>query len=443
MDPEPIQIFDNIVYIQPIDSAIILSFGVIAILLFCSAIISATEVAYFSLSQKQIQKLKNQDSQKSKLALKHLEKPQLLLSNILVANIFVNIAVVVVSSSILSKIFDFQEAKTFGIIFQVAIITFLILLFGEILPKILANSFTERFTKFMAYPMFVISKICNPISKFLIRSSSVLTQKFSKKTLSMEDVSDALDIASENIEDEEEKEFLEGIVKLNRIDVTNIMQPRVDATAVEISVDFKELLSFVVEKEFSRIPVYEETFDQIKGVLYVKDLLPNLDKPASFRWQALIRPAYFIPESKKIDDLLEEFQKTKVHLALVVDEYGGISGIVTLEDILEEILGEINDEFDDVEELYTKIDDETYIFEGKCPLNDFYKVLDLDDDIFESEKGDADTLAGLILEIKGDFPKLFEKITLQNFTFRIEAEDKRRIMKIKVFVGKKEEDEDN
>ncbi len=413
------------------------------ILLFCSAIISAVEVAYFSLSQKQIQKLKNQDSKKSKLALKHLEKPQLLLSNILVANIFVNIAVVVVSSVILSKIFDFKEAKTFGIIFQVAIITFLILLFGEILPKILANSFTERFTKFMAYPMLVISKICNPISKFLIRSSSVLTQKFSKKTLSMEDVSDALDIASENIEDEEEKEFLEGIVKLNRIDVTNIMQPRVDATAVEISVDFKELLSFVVEKEFSRIPVYEETFDQIKGVLYVKDLLPNLDKPANFRWQTLIRPAYFIPESKKIDDLLEEFQKTKVHLALVVDEYGGISGIVTLEDILEEILGEINDEFDDAEELYTKIDDNTYLFEGKCPLNDFYKVLDLDDNVFDAEKGDADTLAGLILEINGDFPKLFEEITLQNFTFRIEAEDKRRIMKIKVFVGKKEEDEVN
>jgi len=404
------------------------------VLLCFSALISGSEVAFFSLSPKQIQNLKEQDSKQSFLALKHLENPQLLLANILIGNNFVNIAIVVVSTFISSELFNFSEAQLIGFIFQVVVVTFLILLFGEIIPKIYANHYSERFALLMAFPLLLMSRLTKPLSYLLIISSEGLLQKFSKKNISMDDVSDALNITSKNLEDKDEKDFLEGIVKLNRIDVTNIMKPRVDVAAVDISLNFKQIHDFVIQTGFSRIPVYEDSFDVVKGILYVKDLLPHLDKNENYRWQTLIQRPYFIPESKKIDDLLEEFQKTKVHLAIVVDEYGGTSGIVTLEDILEEILGEINDEFDEEDNLFTKINDYTYIFDGKFSLNDFYKVIDVDDSVFDKVKGDADTLAGLILEINGDFPKLFDEIEYDKFKFRIEAEDKRRIKKIKVFI---------
>ncbi|HPY82200.1 MAG TPA: CBS domain-containing protein, partial [Bacteroidales bacterium] len=234
-----------------------------------------------------------------------------------------------------------------------------------------------------------------------------------------------------------EKEFLEGIVRLKRIDVTTIMRPRVDVVAVDIATDFKKLLAIVTETGYSRIPIFSNSFDNIKGVLYVKDLLPHLQKPASFRWQALVRTPYFIPESKKIDDLLEEFQKEKVHLAIVIDEYGGTSGIVSLEDILEEILGDINDEFDDDDtDLYIRVSENSCIFDGKISIHDFIKIMDFEDTMFDEVKGEADTLAGLILEITGDFPKLFDEIQYKHIVFKIEAEDKRRIKKIKVSVNK-------
>ena len=434
MDSEvTIHIFDFIIGVSPISSDIVFSLIVMALLLCCSALISGSEAAYFSLSPSQLEKLRSLNSKRAQLALKHLEQPQLLLANILVGNNFVNIAIVVVSSFISTSIFNFEQAELLGFIFQVIVITFLILLFGEIIPKIYAHNFSQKVTLYMAYPLLFLGKIFKPISKLLILTSSVITKKFRKKYISMDDVSDALTITSENLDDE--KEFLEGIVRLKRIDVTTIMRPRVDVIAIDIATDFTKLLAIITETGYSRIPVFEDSFDQIKGILYVKDLLSHLQKPASFRWQTLIRPPYFIPESKKIDDLLEDFQKEKVHVAIVIDEYGGTSGIVTLEDILEEILGEINDEFDDDTDLYIRVSETTCIFEGKIPLHDFIKIMEFDEDMFDEVKGEADTLAGLILEITGDFPKLFEEITYKHVIFKIEAEDKRRIKKIKVSVN--------
>jgi putative hemolysin len=444
LDPEVtiIHIFDFAVGVAPFSANVILGLISMGILLCCSALISGSEVAYFSLSPSQVQKLKELGTKQSQLAIKHLKQPQLLLANILVGNNFVNIAIVVVSSFITVEVFYFREAVLLGFIFQVVIVTFLILLFGEIIPKIYAQHFSEKFSLIMAYPLLVMNKMFKPLSSFLISSSTHITKKLRKKYISMEDVSEALNIASDSFEDQEERDFLEGIVKLKRIDVTTIMRPRVDVVAVDITADFSKVLEIVTQAGYSRIPVYEKSFDTIRGVLYVKDLLMHLQKPAHFRWQSFIRDPYIIPESKKIDDLLEEFQTEKVHLAIVIDEYGGTSGIVTLEDILEEILGDIHDEFDDDDSLFTKVNDTTFIFDGKISLHDFLKVYELPDDIFDEIKGEADTLAGLILEITGDFPKLFEEIKYKNILFKIEAENKRRIKKIKATILNEEKSEE-
>jgi gliding motility-associated protein GldE len=444
LDPEAtiIHIFDFAVGISPLSTNVIFGLISMGILLCCSALISGSEVAYFSLSPSQVQKLKELGTKQSQLAINHLKQPQLLLANILVGNNFVNIAIVVVSSFITLEVFYFGEAVLLGFFFQVVIVTFLILLFGEIIPKIYAQHFSEKFSLIMAYPLLVMNKLFKPLSAFLISSSTRITKKLRKKYISMEDVSEALNIASVSFEDQEERDFLEGIVKLKRIDVTTIMRPRVDVVAVDITADFSKVLEIVTQAGYSRIPVYEKSFDTIRGVLYVKDLLMHLQKPAHFRWQSFIRDPYIIPESKKIDDLLEEFQTEKVHLAIVIDEYGGTSGIVTLEDILEEILGDIHDEFDDDDSLFTKVNDSTFIFDGKISLHDFIKVYELPDDIFDEIKGEADTLAGLILEITGDFPKLFEEISYKNILFKIEAENKRRIKKIKATVLNEEKSEE-
>ncbi|MFO7869515.1 MAG: gliding motility-associated protein GldE [Bacteroidales bacterium] len=436
MDPDAsiLYIFDFAITYTPLSFNMQLGLIFIGILLCFSAIISGSKIAYFSLSTTQIQKIKKSGTKRAQLTLKHLKQPQLLLANILIGNNFVNIAIVVISSYISNVIFDFSHQPLQGTLFIVIVVTFLLLLFGEIIPKIYAQYFAKQFSLFMAYPLLFLHKMCSPFSSFLMKSSSsIRNKKIRKNYISMDDVSEALQVASENFE-EEEKDFLEGIVKLKSIDVTTIMHPRVDIVAVDIDWDFSEVLKIITHAGYSRIPVYEESFDTIKGVLYVKDLLMHLQKPADFRWQSFIREPYIIPESKKIDDLLEEFQIYKVHLAIVVDEYGGTSGIVTLEDILEEIIGDIHDEFDDEDLLYTKINEFTYIFDGKISLHDVIKIYDLDDDFFEEDKGEADTLAGLILEITGDFPKLFEEIPYKNITFIIEAENKRRIKKIKTIL---------
>lgn len=436
MDSEvAIHIGTIIVGIAPITTNIVYSLIVLTVLLCFSTLISSSEIAYFSLSQTQLASLRKLNSKRAQLTLKHLEQPQLLRAHIIVVYSIVNMAIVVVCSYIATSLFDFEQAKLLGFVFQLIVITFFILFFGEIIPKTYAYSHARNVALGMAYPIKYFAAINKPMITLLLFIWNVITEKIHKKHISIDNVSETLAFTSTN--PKEEKEFLEGIVRLKRIDVTTIMRPRVDVVAVDIATDFKKLLAIVTETGYSRIPIFSNSFDNIKGVLYVKDLLPHLQKPASFRWQALVRTPYFIPESKKIDDLLEEFQKEKVHLAIVIDEYGGTSGIVSLEDILEEILGDINDEFDDDDtDLYIRVSENSCIFDGKISIHDFIKIMDFEDTMFDEVKGEADTLAGLILEITGDFPKLFDEIQYKHIVFKIEAEDKRRIKKIKVSINK-------
>lgn len=400
------------------------------LLLICSALISGSEVAFFSLSPSDIIQIKDNQSATSKAILRLLENQQKLLATILVSNNFVNIAIVVLSTYISNSIIDFSDSPLLGFLFQVVIITFVLLLFGEIIPKVYANHASSRFAHFMSIPLLVLSKIFLPISYFLMSSTKIVDKRFvKKKNISINDLSDALELTSEAIADD--KEILKGIIEFGTIEVSEIMCPRVDVLSIDNNTPFTDIINQIIDAGYSRIPVYNESFDNIKGILYIKDLLPHIHKNDTFRWQSLVRPPYFIPEKKKINDLLEELQAKRIHLAIVVDEYGGTSGIITMEDILEEIVGEISDEFDIDDLNFTKIDENNYLFEGKTLLNDFYKILDLDTSIFDEIKGDADTLAGLILELKGEFPDLYDIIKYKTFSFKIEEIDNRRIKKIK------------
>lgn len=424
----------NIITINNITIGNVIGFFVVLLLLVASALISGSEVAFFSLSPSSIHSFKKEKSKNDKFVVKLLNEPKRLLGTILVTNNFINISIIIISTNLNNSIFNFSDSPILGFLFQIVIITFVLLLFGEIIPKVLATHYPAKFVVFTASPLFVLEKLFRPISSFLIYSTSFVEKKFqSKQNISMQDISKALDITSSSIT--EDKELLKGIADFGNIDVNEIMNPRVDIVAVEIKTDFKKLLSIIIDSGFSRIPVYSNTLDNIKGVLYIKDLLAHLDKPDTFKWQRLIRPPYFIPEKKKINDLLEEIQIKKVHIAIVVDEYGGTSGIVTLENILEEIVGEISDESDEEEINYTQIDDNNFIFEGKTLLNDFYKITSIDNTIFDDIKGEADTLAGLILELKGEIPKLYEEITYKNFIFKIEDANNRRIKMIKVTIN--------
>lgn len=413
-----------------IDISTIVSLLIMVLLLFCSALISGSEVAFFSLSPQNVNDLESEENQKNKKLLKLLRKPEELLATILIANNFVNIGIVILSSFITNSLVDFSNAPTLGFMVQVVIITFLLLLFGEIIPKVYATQTSVRFSKFMAFPLFYLEKLFRPLSIILIKSTSIVNKSISKKqNISMVDLSQALELTADEISDE--MEILEGIVNFGNINVEEIMISRVDAIAVDVKTNFSKVKSVIIESGFSRIPVLDGSFDNVKGILYVKDLLPHHHKPNTFRWQSIIRPPYYVPETKKINDLLEEFQTQKNHMAIVVDEYGGTSGIITMEDILEEIVGDITDESDDEKETYTLEKDGSYLFEGKTLLNDFFKIVDAEADIFESIKGDADTLAGLLLEIKGEIPQKKEKFNYKNHQFIVEAVDNRRIKKIR------------
>lgn len=430
------------ILLKPVSVKILAAIFVVLFLLLSSALVSGAEVAFFSLSPNDLEKLRKSSSKNSKLLLRLIEIPERLLATILVANNFINIGIVIISAYITSSLFDFSQNPTLGFVIQVIIIAFLILFFGEILPKIYAHNFSLRFSRIMARPLIISEKIFRPLGSFLISSTSFVKKKFplKKMNISMDELSDALELAEH--ETDEDKSILKGIVKFVNLYVREIMTSRVDVVGVGITLKFRSLIELINKSGYSRIPVYDKHFDNIKGILYIKDLLPHIQKPDTFNWQSLIRPPYYVPETKKIDDLLKEFQTNKIHLAIVVDEYGGTSGIITLEDILEEIIGEITDETDEDETLYTQIDDNTYVFEGKAQLNDFYKILNLDEHIFDEVKGEADTLAGLILEIKGEFPGKNDLIEYNDFEFKIIAVDKRRIKKIQVTVIKvKPEDE--
>ena len=411
-------------------------------LLVLSAMISGAEVAYFSLSPKDIDDLKNQSTKTGNLVLKQLEKPELLLATILIGNNFVNVGIVILTTFIVSSLVDFGGALTMQFIIETVGITALILLFGEITPKVYASHFSKKFASIMAYPLMIMIKLFKPLGVILVKSTNIVNKRLEKKqrSLSMDELSHAVELTSADIE--EEKEILEGIVKFSNIKAEEIMTARVDVVDLDIKWDFKKVLHMINESGFSRLPVFEGTPDNIKGILYVKDLLLHIDKDASFRWQKLIREAYYIPETKKINDLLREFQMQKTHMAIVVDEYGGTSGIVTLEDVIEEIVGEISDEMDVDEDTYRQLPDGTYIFEGKTLLNDFYKITDIDEDAFDDVRGDAETLAGLMLEIKGAMPEKNEVIEFNNYRFTILAADIRRIKKIKFKETKKKKEEE-
>ncbi|MBN1599927.1 MAG: gliding motility-associated protein GldE [Bacteroidales bacterium] len=404
------------------------------LLLFISGLISGSEVAFFSLTPTQIGTLKESRSRWSKLVIHLLNVPDRLLATILITNNFVNVGIVILSTFITSALFTFSGPSWIGFLIQVVIVTFMILFFSEIFPKIYANRFPLTFSKFTAPALQVFNKIFWPVSHFLIYSTTIVNKKLIKhsRSVSIDELSDALELTESHLT--EEKNILKGIVKFGNIDVCDIMKSRVDTVAADINMPFDELLKLINDSGYSRIPVYQDNFDQIKGILYIKDLLPHLKKSSNFKWQSLIRPSYFVPQSKKINDLLKEFQTNHIHMAIVVDEYGGTSGIVTLEDILEEIVGEIIDESDNEKLPYEKIDNNNFIFEGKIQLNDFYKIVAIEDNIFDEVKGDADTLAGLILELRGEIPDKDDKLTYRNFTFTILAVDIRRIKKIKVSI---------
>ncbi len=427
------------VIINPFDFKIIIGFIVLALLLLGSALISASEVAYFSFRPEDIEKFKNNRNKKSQSVLKLYNMPEKLLSTILVANNTINITIVLLSAFISSKIFDFSADPVIGFIIEAVVITFLLLFFGEIMPKVYASRNNVVTAMFMALPLLILEKLFRPVTALLTLSSSFVKKRTRtrRSRISMDDLSDALELTSDEL-DEDEK-ILKGIVNFGNINVSAIMCPRIHVTAVDIQSGFKEIMPVIISSGFSRIPVYSDSFDNVKGILYAKDVLPYMNNPEMFKWQTLLRPPYFVPETKKINDLLKEFQVKKNHMAVVIDEYGGTSGIVTLEDILEEIVGEITDESDTDEVLYRKVDDRTYIFEGKILLNDFYKVLGIENEPFEEVKGESETLAGLILELTGEIPEKDQVVKYRNFSFMIESADRRRIKQIRVEINNEDD----
>ena len=434
------QIFNEVQFLQPTTGAIVS--GVLAcILLVFSGYASGSEIAFFSLSPNDLNELDEEKNRCDRQIMQLREDSERTLATILITNNLVNVTIIMLCNYFFVHVIDFGAAYWLQFVVITILLTFLLLLFGEIMPKVFAGQHALAFCRFSAGGILRLSKFFQPISAILIRSG-ILAEKVVQKEnhiLSVDDLEQALELTDEN-ELKDEKNMLEGIVRFGDETAKEVMTSRQDVVDLDFRSSFADVLKCIVENNYSRIPVYQGSIDNIRGILYIKDLLPHLSKPSNFRWQSLIRPPYFVPETKKIDDLLREFQENKVHIAIVVDEFGGTSGIITLEDILEEIVGEINDEYDEEEKNYTRINANTYIFEGKTLLSDFFKILDLDDETFEEVEGDADSLAGLLLEIKGDFPELHERIDYKNFTFEVTELDGHRISKIKVVIHEKSEE---
>ncbi|MFN7045785.1 MAG: gliding motility-associated protein GldE [Flavobacterium sp.] len=427
MDPDPASL------LHTIDFEFLFGIAAIIFLLVCSALISGSEVALFSLSQKDLDEISNKNYNSGLLLSKLLEKPKKLLASILVANNFVNIAIVIIFSSFSERLFNGIESFLMRFVLEVVLVTFLILLFGEVLPKIYANRNNMVFAQKVAIPISILNNILSPISVPMRNGILFIEKKLNvqKGNFSVDQLSQALELTSQSDTTDGEQKILEGIVTFGNTEVRQVMSPRIDVFALNIEETFEQVMPKIVEKGYSRIPVYRENIDQIEGILFIKDLIPHIDSD-DFNWIELLRQPFFVPENKKLDDLLKDFQGMKSHLAVVVDEYGGTSGIISLEDVLEEIVGDISDEFDDEDLIYSQIDDKNFLFEGKISLKDFYRILDVDENEFESKKGEAETLAGFLLEISGNFPKKRQKITFHNLIFTIENVDKRRIKQIKV-----------
>lgn len=412
----------------------------IFVLLIFSALISGAEVAFFSLTPSNFITENGNRSNSQKIVVKLLEKPKKLLATILVANNAINIAIVLLFNALTDEFFGRMNAVLFGVNFkfvvEVGLVTFLILLFGEILPKVYASRNNVKFSNFMAYPLNVLDFIFSPLSIPMRAITIFIHERLGKQRsyISVDHLSQALELTRDEDTTHEEQKILKGIVSFGNTDTKQVMKPRMDIFALNESQPFKDIIPEIIENGYSRIPVYKENVDQVTGILYVKDILPYLDK-REFDWTSLVRDPYFIPENKKLDDLLNEFKVKKIHLAIVVDEYGGTSGLISLEDIIEEIVGDISDEFDDEDLIFSKLDDKNFVFEGKTPLKDFYKIIKLEDaSKFEENKGESETLAGFLLEISGGFPKKNEIIFFSNYKFIIEVIDDKRIKQIKLSI---------
>lgn len=397
-------------------------------LLMVSALVSGAETSFFSLSHNDVRQLRERKSASGDGVLKLLGNVELLLATILVVNNLVNICIVILTSNVVDATFTFLR---FEFLFKTVLVTFLLLLFGEILPKVFAQTVPVRFACFAARPLLVLRWVFYPLSYILVRTSSRISEKAAHRSeLSLDELADAVDMTQST--SREEHEMLSGIVNFANTEVQEIMKPRVDITAIELTEGYARVKRVIIESGFSRIPVYDGEVDNIRGTLYVKDLLPYIDHGDDFAWQRLIRKAYFVPEHKKINDLLAEFQSNKVHMAIVVDEYGSTLGLVSLEDVIEEIVGEISDESDVVESFYTRIDAKNYLFEGKTHIGDFERVLELEEDLFSDVKGEAETLAGLMLEFKRDFPRKGDTFTTHDIRFTVQEMDGHRVDKIRV-----------
>lgn len=430
MDPEP-----SLYFAYAVDTDLVLGFVAIFVLLFCSAIVSGAEVALFSLSQKDIDETLQENVSKGKIISELLEKPKKLLATLLVANNFINIGVVILFSFIGKNLFAAVNSPVLKFMLEVLVVAFLLLLFGEVLPKVYASRNNIKFAKLTVYPVAALDKLLSPISLPMRSAIIYLHNKLGKqKTIfSVNQLSQALELTATDETSSDEQKILEGIVSFGNTDTKQVMSPRIDIFALEIEEIFSVICPKIIEKGYSRIPVYRDNIDQIEGVLFVKDLLPHINT-SEFDWKSLLREPFFVPENKKLDNLLKDFQSMKSHLAIVVDEYGGTSGLVSLEDVIEEIVGDISDEFDDENINFSQIDEKNYLFEGKINLKDFYRIIEVDEELFEIKKGEAETLAGFILEILGNFPKKDQKIAFQNCLFTIEAVDKKRVKQIKVTI---------
>lgn len=438
----------QIFYTAQIATGTVAAFVVLAGLLFISGIISGSEVAYFSLTPGDLRKLEKEEGSQSDQILKLCEKPKNLLATILILNNFVNVSIILLSSLLSQSVFSFEGVDVFGLYFSevainflvnVVVITFLILLFGEVIPKIYASKNALKVARITVVPFTAGMNIFKKtgLLKLLINSTGFIDKSISGKTdlISVDDLSQALELADKKDINKEEERILKGIVKFGNTDVKQVMTQRLDVLAISVDTPYSELIEKYVHEGYSRIPVYEESFDNIKGILFLKDLLPYINEKPDFDWVNLLREPFYVPENKKIDDLLQEFQEKKIHMAIVVDEYGGSSGVITLEDVIEEIVGDISDEFDvDDDIMYSKADSKNYIFKGKTALNDVYRVLDIEGENFEREKGEADTLAGFVLELTGKMPKKNDKVKFDRFLFTVESADSRRIKQIKVTI---------
>lgn len=440
MDPDSYlrqleSLFDGIVLYEPSIGAII-AIVLAVLLLFASGFISASEIAFFSLSPTDLSEINQSNKPRDKKILQLLDESERLLATILISNNFVNVTIIMLCNYFFSEVIDFGVAEVLEFLVLTVLLTFLLLLFGEIMPKIYSSQHTLSFSRKAVPVLAILKKIFYPISSMLMQSSIVVNKIVSKENhdISVDELSQALELTDKE-EIKEERNILQGIIRFGDETAKEVMTSRLDMVDLDIKTPFLEVLACIVENGYSRIPVYADTRDNIKGILYIKDLLPHLNKGDNFRWQSLIRPPYFVPETKMIDDLLRDFQKNRIHIAIVVDEFGGTSGMITLEDIIEEIVGEINDEYDEDEHQYVRVNEDTYIFEAKILLADFYKILRIESEEFETIVGEADTLAGLLLEIKGEFPTLHEELVYKNYRFEILEMDTRRILKVKVQIG--------